>query len=181
MHGIYEGLIWPSTAFWLRFGEIGRLNQILTKTAYFHIMQAMEDFKTLDAIKAMKTKRHLFAVLFVITATLLFTSCYNSNMSTFNGNRVGNDDHFAVDCTMMNCNEKHSIFMEKGDEFQVSFNVVSGRMDIVIQDPSGTTAYKGDDISSARFRVTAQETGMYEITLNAKKFKGSVSFSRVPK
>lgn len=178
MHGIYERFSWKATAFWLRFGEIGQLNQILTKMPYFHIMQAMEDFKTLDAIK---TKRHLFAVLMVIMTAVLFTSCYNSNMSTFNGSRVGNDEHFAVDCTMMNCKEKHSIYMEEGDEFLVSFNVVSGRMDAMIQAPSGMTAYKGDGISSARFRVTANETGTYEITLDAKKFKGSVSFSRVHK
>ncbi len=146
-----------------------------------HIMQAMKDFKTLDAIKMMKTKSHLAAVLLVISTALLFASCYNSNMSTFNGSRVGNDDYFAVDCTMMNCKEIHSIPTEKGDEFLVSFNVVSGRMDVVIQAPSGTVAYKGDDISSARFRVTAQETGMYEIILDAKKFKGSVSFTRVQK
>ena len=160
---------------------MGQLNQILTKTAYLHIMQAMEDFKTLDAIKAIKPRRHLAVVLLVISTALLFTSCYNSNMSTFDGDRVGNDDYFAVDCTMMNCKERHSIHMEEGDEFLVSFNVVSGRMDVVIQAPSGTVAYKGDGISTAKFRVTAQEAGMYEITLDAKKFKGSVSFNRVQK
>ena len=139
-------------------------------------MQVMKDFKTLDAIKA---KRHLTVVLLVISTVFLFTSCYNSNMSTFNGNRVGNDDYFAVDCTMMNCKESHTISMDKGDEFQVVFDVASGKMDVAIKAPSGAIAYKGDGISSSNFRVTAQETGEYEITLDAKKFKGAVSFIRV--
>lgn len=115
----------------------------------------------------------------VISTVFLFTSCYNSNMSTFNGNRVGNDDYFAVDCTMMNCKESHTISMDKGDEFQVVFDVASGKMDVAIKAPSGAIAYKGDGISSSNFRVTAQETGEYEITLDAKKFKGAVSFIRV--
>lgn len=163
-------------AVWLRFGEMGQLNQILTKNVYLHIMQVMKDFKTLDAIKA---KRHLAVVLLVISTVFLFASCYNSNMSTFNGNRVGNDDYFAVDCTMMNCKESHTISMDKGDEFQVVFDVASGKMDVAIKAPSGAIAYKGDGISSSNFRVTAQETGEYEITLDAKKFKGAVSFIRV--
>lgn len=163
-------------AVWLRFGEMGQLNQILTKNVYLHIMQVMKDFKTLDAIKA---KRHLTVVLLVISTVFLFTSCYNSNMSTFNGNRVGNDDYFAVDCTMMNCKESHTISMEEGDDFQVVFAVASGKMDVAIKAPSGAIAYKGDGISSSNFRVTAQETGEYEITLDAKKFKGAVSFIRV--
>lgn len=176
MHGIYVGFLWTATSIWLRFGEMGQLNQILTKNVYLHIMQVMKDFKTLDAIKA---KRHLAVVLLVISTVFLFASCYNSNMSTFNGNRVGNDDYFAVDCTMMNCKESHTISMDKGDEFQVVFDVASGKMDVAIKAPSGAIAYKGDGISSSNFRVTAQETGEYEITLDAKKFKGAVSFIRV--
>lgn len=176
MHGIYVGFLWTATSIWLRFGEMGQLNQILTKNVYLHIMQVMKDFKTLDAIKA---KRHLTVVLLVISTVFLFASCYNSNMSTFNGNRVGNDDYFAVDCTMMNCKESHTISMDKGDEFQVVFDVASGKMDVAIKAPSGAIAYKGDGISSSNFRVTAQETGEYEITLDAKKFKGAVSFIRV--
>lgn len=163
-------------AVWLRFGEMGQLNQILTKNVYLHIMQVMKDFKTLDAIKA---KRHLAVVLLVISTVFLFASCYNSNMSTFNGNRVGNDDYFAVDCTMMNCKESHTISMEEGDDFQVVFDVASGKMDVAIKAPSGAIAYKGDGVYSSRFRVTALETGEYEITLDAKKFKGAVSFIRV--
>ena len=139
-------------------------------------MHAMKDSKTLDAIKA---KRHLTVVLLVISTVFLFTSCYNGSMGTFNGNRVGNDDYFMVDCTMMNCKESHTISMDKGDEFQVVFDVASGKMDVAIKAPSGAIAYKGDGISSSNFRVTAQETGEYEITLDAKKFKGAVSFIRV--
>lgn len=163
-------------AVWLRFGEMGQLNQILTKNVYLHIMQVMKDFKTLDAIKA---KRHLAVVLLVISTVFLFASCYNSNMSTFNGNRVGNDDYFAVDCTMINCKESHTISMDKGDEFQVVFDVASGKMDVAIKAQSGAIAYKGNGVYSSRFRVTALETGEYEITLDAKKFKGSVSFTKV--
>lgn len=178
MHGIYVGFLWTATSIWLRFGEMGQLNQILTKNVYLHIMQVMKDFKTLDAIKA---KRHLTVVLLVISTVFLFASCYNSNMSTFNGNRVGNDDYFAVDCTMMNCKEIHTISMEEGDEFQVVFDVVSGEMNVAIKAPSGAIAYKGNGVYSSRFRVTALETGEYEITLDAKKFKGSVSFTKVKK
>lgn len=176
MHGIYVGFLWTATSIWLRFGEMGQLYRILTKNVYLHIMQVMKDFKTLDAIKA---KRHLTMVLLVISTVFLFTSCYNSNMSTFNGNRVGNDDYFAVDCTMMNCKESHTISMDKGDEFQVVFDVVSGEMDVAIKAPSGAIAYKGNGVYSSRFRVTALETGEYEITLDAKKFKGSISFTKV--
>ena len=139
-------------------------------------MQVMKDFKTLDTIKA---KRHLTVVLLVISTVFLFTSCYNSNMSTFNGNRVGNDDYFAVDCTMMNCKESHTISMEEGDDFQVVFEVVTGEMNVAIKAPSGAIAYKGNGVYSSRFRVTALETGEYEVTLDAKKFKGSVSFTKV--
>lgn len=178
MHGIYVGFLWTATSIWLRFGEMGQLNQILTKNVYLHIMQVMKDFKTLDAIK---TKRHLAVVLLVISTVFLFASCYNSNMSTFNGNRVGNDDYFAVDCTMMNCKEIHTISMEEGDDFQVVFEVVSGEMNVAIKAPSGAIAYKGNGVYSSRFRVTALETGEYEITLDAKKFKGSVSFTKVKK
>lgn len=163
-------------AVWLRFGEMGQLNQILTKNVYLHIMQVMKDFKTLDVIKA---KRHIAMALLVISTAILFTSCYNSNMSTFNGNRVGNYDYFAVDCTMMNCKEIHTISMEEGDESQVVFDVVSGEMNVAIKAPSGAIAFKGDGVYSSRFRVTANETGEYEITLDAKKFKGSVSFTKV--
>ena len=176
MHGIYVGFLWTAMAVWLRFGEMGQLNQILTKNVYLHIMQVMKDFKTLDVIKA---KRHIAMALLVISTAILFTSCYNSNMSTFNGNRVGNDDYFAVDCTMMNCKESHTISMEEGDDFQVVFDVVSGEMNVVIKAPSGAIAYKGNGVYSSRFRVTALETGEYEITLDAKKFKGSVSFTKV--
>lgn len=178
MHEIYVGFLWTATSIWLRFGEMRQLNQILTKKAHLHIMQVMKDFKTLDTIKA---KRHLAVVLLVVSTVFLFASCYNSNMSTFNGNRVGNDDYFAVDCTMMNCKEIHTISMEEGDDFQVVFEVVTGEMNVAIKAPSGAIAYKGNGVYSSRFRVTALETGEYEITLDAKKFKGSVSFTKVKK
>lgn len=82
---------------------------------------------------------------------------------------------------MMNCKESHTISMEEGDDFQVVFDVVSGEMNVAINAPSGAIAYKGNGVYSSRFRVTALETGEYEITLDAKKFKGSVSFTKVKK
>ena len=164
---------------WLRFGEIRQLNQILTKKAHLHIMHAMKDSKTLDARKTLKAAKLPTLILIATIMAVAMTSCYNSSMGTFNGNRVGNDDYFMVDCTMMNCKESHTISMDKGDEFQVVFDVASGKMDVAIKAPSGAIAYKGDGISSSSFRVTTQETGEYEITLDAKKFKGAVSFTRV--
>lgn len=166
-------------AVWLRFGEMGQLNQILTKNVYLHIMQVMKDSKTPDARKTPKAAALPTLILIATIMAVTMTSCYNGSMGTFNGNRVGNDDYFMVDCTMMNCKESHTISMDKGDEFQVVFDVASGKMDVAIKAPSGAIAYKGDGISSSNFRVTAQETGEYEITLDAKKFKGAVSFIRV--
>ena len=166
-------------AVWLRFGEMGQLNQILTKNVYLHIMQVMKDSKTPAARKTSKAAALPTLILIATIMAVTMTSCYNSNMSTFNGNRVGNDDYFAVDCTMMNCKEIHTISMEEGDDFQVVFEVVTGEMNVAIKAPSGAIAYKGNGVYSSRFRVTALETGEYEITLDAKKFKGAVSFIRV--
>lgn len=179
MHGIYVGFLWTATSIWLRFGEMGQLNQILTKNVYLHSMQVMKDFKTLDARKTPKAAALPTLILIATIMAVAMTSCYNGSMGTFNGNRVGNDDYFAVDCTMMNCKESHTISMEEGDDFQVVFDVVSGEMNVVIKAPSGAIAYKGNGVYSSRFRVTALETGEYEITLDAKKFKGSVSFTKV--
>ena len=158
-------------AVWLRFGEMGQLNQILTKNVYLHIMQVMKDFKTLDARKTPKAAALPTLILIATIMAVAMTSCYNGSMGTFNGNRVGNDDYFAVDCTMMNCKEIHTISMEEGDDFQVVFEVVTGEMNVAIKAPSGAIAYKGNGVYSSRFRVTALETGEYEITLDAKKFK----------
>ena len=142
-------------------------------------MQVMKDFKTLDARKTPKAAALPTLILIATIMAVAMTSCYNGSMGTFNGNRVGNDDYFAVDCTMMNCKEIHTISMEEGDDFQVVFEVVTGEMNVAIKAPSGAIAYKGNGVYSSRFRVTALETGEYEITLDAKKFKGSVSFTKV--
>ena len=166
-------------AVWLRFGEMGQLNQILTKNVYLHIMQVMKDSKTPDARKTPKAAALPTLILIATIMAVAMTSCYNGSMGTFNGNLVGNDDYFAVDCTMMNCKESHTISMEEGDDFQVVFEVVTGEMNVAIKAPSGAIAYKGNSVYSSRFRVTALETGEYEITLDAKKFKGSVSFTKV--
>lgn len=142
-------------------------------------MQVMKDSKTPDARKTPKAAALPTLILIATIMAVAMTSCYNGSMGTFNGNRVGNDDYFMVDCTMMNCKESHTISMEEGDDFQVVFDVVSGEMNVAIKAPSGAIAYKGNGVYSSRFRVTALETGEYEITLDAKKFKGSVSFTKV--
>lgn len=110
---------------------------------------------------------------------LIATSCYNIGKVNFDGSRVKDVNLFTVKSSMMNTSESHSIMMEAGDDFLVDFDVESGRMDVLIKAPSGATGYKGNEIETASFKVTAKETGLYEIVLDAKRFKGSVSFSRI--
>lgn len=113
----------------------------------------------------------LVMVLLAVGAAVLYR---NGMQSEFTGSRVKNPDDYLLEITRMNGEDRHTMALQKSDVLQVDFVTERGSLKLEIKAPDGTVLYSGNGTETTAFTVTAPSDGYYQISVTARKAKGTI-------
>lgn len=120
-------------------------------------------------------RKTLVILALVIIALGISAWLILDNQSDFSGVRVRNPDCYTLQFTEMNEQDSHTLALRAGDRLSIDFAVDRGRVDLVIGIPSEKPIYRGDNINSGVFELTAPEDGEYRIDVTARHAAGFVT------
>ena len=93
---------------------------------------------------------------------------------SFTGSRVKNPDAYLLDIEKMNGTDLHTLALREGDILQIQFETEKGSLYMEIKAPDGTTIYRGNGKETTDFTVNIQESGVYTVTVEARRAKGTI-------
>ena len=93
---------------------------------------------------------------------------------SFTGSRVKNPDAYLLDIEKMNGTDLHTLALREGDILQIQFETEKGSLYIEIKAPDGTTIYRGNGKETTDFTVNIRESGVYTVTVEARRAKGTI-------
>ena len=111
----------------------------------------------------------------VITGLVIMLLC-SGNGATFNGSKVGNDNEFHMEYSILNTTYEHSMELEADDTIHCTIQSDKGELDICIQKKDGEYVYRGNSVPTSSFDVIVDEAGTYTISITGEKAQGSVAF-----
>ena len=94
--------------------------------------------------------------------------------SEFSGNRVKSREQYILEFERMNQEDSHALALHEGDTLSVEFAIDRGRVDLFIGMAGAEALYRGNDIDSGSFVLTAPKDGDYQITIQAKHAAGYI-------
>lgn len=118
----------------------------------------------------------LITVLFFMISNLC--ACATHERTIFNGNKIGDEDHFDLDFKRLNTTYTHDMVLNEGDSIEVAVTKELGEISLLIQSDSGDVAYRGDDVDSGVFEVVVTKPGTYTLSVTGQKAGGQVVFTR---
>ena len=120
-----------------------------------------------------RAKEALIALVLTVLAggaALLF----GFNQSGFTGSRVKNPDAYLLDIESMNGTDQHKLALNEGDVLRILFETERGSLQLEIKAPDGTAVYRGNGEDTTDFQVNIRENGVYTITVEARRAKGTI-------
>ena len=93
---------------------------------------------------------------------------------SFTGSRVKNPDAYLLDIEKMNGTDLHTLALREGDILQIQFETEKGSLYIEIKAPDGATIYRGNGKETTDFTVNIRESGVYTVTVEARRAKGTI-------
>ena len=109
----------------------------------------------------------------MLSITIFLSSCGTD----FDGSRIGNDNEFIMQYSVLNTTDMQELTVETGDTIHVNLVVKKGSLSIKIQKDGEEPIYEDNGISASNeFDVEIDESGTYTVEVTGKKAKGSVSF-----
>ena len=93
---------------------------------------------------------------------------------SFTGSRVKNPDAYLLDIEKMNGTDLHTLELREGDILQIQFETEKGALYMEIKAPDGTTIYRGNGKETTDFTVNIRESGVYTVTVEARRAKGTI-------
>ena len=99
---------------------------------------------------------------------------FGYNQEGFTGSRVKNPDAYLLDIEKMNGTDLHTLALREGDILQIQFETEKGSLYIEIKAPDGTTIYRGNGKETTDFTVNIRESGVYTVTVEARRAKGTI-------
>ncbi len=118
----------------------------------------------------------LTTVTVLIVSTLL---CACAQGAAFNGNMTRDKDHFDMTFEILNTSYSHELEMKEGEALEVTVDVESGDLSLLIQKDDDKPIYQGNRIESAKFQVGIEAEGTYTLTVIGKMARGHVIVNRV--
>ncbi len=112
----------------------------------------------------------------IVTGLVIMLLC-SGNGATFNGSKVGNDNEFHMEYSILNTTYEHSMELDADDTIHCTIQSDDGELDISIQKQDGEYAYRGNSVPTSSFDVIVDEAGTYTISVTGKKAQGSVTFA----
>jgi hypothetical protein len=122
-------------------------------------------------------KRHLLTAVTVLIVSTLLCACAQG--AAFNGNMTRDKDHFDMIFEILNSSYSHELEMKEGEAFEVTVDVESGDLSLLIQKDDDKPIYQGNKIESAKFQVGIETEGTYTLTVTGRKARGHVIVNRV--
>ena len=110
--------------------------------------------------------------LLVLAGIALLASC--SDQGSFSGSRVKNPDAYLLDIEKMNGTDLHTLELREGDVLQIQFETEKGTLYMEIKAPDGTSLYRGNGKETTDFTVNILESGIYTISVEARRAKGTI-------
>ena len=120
-----------------------------------------------------RAKEALIALVLTVLAggaVLLF----GFNQSGFTGSRVKNPDAYLLDIESMTGTDQHTLALNEGDVLRILFETERGSLQLEIKAPDGTAVYRGNGEDTTDFQVNIRENGVYTITVEARRAKGTI-------
>ena len=124
------------------------------------------------------TQTRYISILLITVCLCAFLSGCNRG-STFNGNRVTNEDSFQMDYSILNQCEKSSLTLAEGEVLQVVISHQTGSVDVAIGMDDLEAIYEGNNLANISFSLGISETGTYQIAVTGHNACGSVVFTKM--
>lgn len=124
-----------------------------------------------------KIKALIILSMFVIVAVAVVVVAFIFNQKGFKGNRIKNPDSYLLEMERMNGTDLHTLNLQAGDVLQIQFETKKGSMHMEIKAPDGTIIYSGNGRETTDFNVNINEDGVYSISVEAKRAKGTIHIS----
>ena len=122
-------------------------------------------------------KRCVLTAITVLIVSMLLCAC--AQVSAFNGNMTGEKDHFDMTFEILNTSYSHELEMKEGEALEVTVDVESGDLSLLIQKDDDKPIYQGNRIESMKFQVGIEAEGTYTLTVIGKRARGHVIVNRV--
>ena len=122
-------------------------------------------------------KRYVLTTVTVLIVSTLLCACAQG--AAFNGNMTRDKDHFDMTFEILNTSYSHELEMKEGEALEVTVDVESGDLSLLIQKDDDKPIYQGNRIESAKFQVGIETEGTYTLTVIGKKARGHVIVNRV--
>ena len=110
--------------------------------------------------------------LLLIAGAAVFLFSYNQE--GFTGSRVKNPGAYLLDIQRMNGTDLHALELRKSDILHIQFETEKGSLYMEIKAPDGTTIYRGNGKETTDFTVNIRESGVYTVTVEARRAKGTI-------
>ena len=122
-------------------------------------------------------KRYVLTTVTVLIVSTLLCACAQG--AAFNGNMTRDKDHFDMTFEILNTSYSHELEMKEGETLEVTVDVESGDLSLLIQKDDDKPIYQGNRIESAKFQVGIEAEGTYTLTVIGKRARGYVIVNRV--
>ena len=122
-------------------------------------------------------KRYVLTAVTVLIVSTLLCACAQG--AAFNGNMTRDKDHFDMTFEILNRSYSHELEMKEGEALEVTVDVESGDLSLLIQKDDDKPIYQGNRIESAKFQVGIDTEGTYTLTVTGRKARGYVMIRRV--
>ena len=122
-------------------------------------------------------KRYVLTTVTVLIVSTLLCACAQG--AAFNGNMTRDKNHFDMTFEILNTSYSHELEMKEGEALEVTVDVESGNLSLLIQKDDDKPIYQGNRIESAKFQVGIEAEGTYTLTVIGKRARGYVIVNRV--
>ena len=120
----------------------------------------------------------VFAAIALIAAALILIFTRQPE-TRFDGDRISDPGRYALQFERMNMTDSETMALAEGDALHVSWQIESGKIDVVIGMEGEEAIYQANDRlagDEADFYVEILKTGSYTITVSAREAKGQMAF-----
>ena len=121
--------------------------------------------------------RCVLTAITVLIVSMLLCACMQG--AAFDGSITEDEDHFDMTFEVLNTSYSHELEMKEGEALEVTVDVESGDLSLLIQKDDDKPIYQGNRIESAKFQVGIEAEGTYTITVIGKRVRGHVIVNRV--
>lgn len=110
--------------------------------------------------------KKVLLIVSMLAITIFLSACGTD----FDGSRIGNDNEFIMQYSVLNTTDMQELTVETGDTIHVNLVVKKGSLSIKIQKDGEEPIYEDNGISASNeFDVEIDESGTYTVEVTGKR------------